>query len=235
MCPHRPSSSSTHTLYRRWELDAYGEEAFCSQLLLFESVLRFSDAFKSPTNGKIERMRDSLTITLWFTKIPNLHAFVLGGVVAGLISAVAIRLLTRLSGGNPGYKHVDEITAPPGHMAELYVAAWRDRRRRFFVFNTVQFSFFALMFILFIVAQKHPYVSSRVVLLVFGSWFISYIAAGVWLNRFRCPRCRKLYYWRWDVKGSVERQKRWRDCHYCGLQQDQNPSEPIAESIGSSR
>jgi hypothetical protein len=181
-------------------------------------------------------MRNFLTITLFFTQIPNLHAFVLAGVAAGLISAVAIRLLTRLSGGNPGYQHVDETTVPPlDHIAELYAAARRDRRRRFFVFKTVQFSLFALMFILFIVTRKHPYVSSRVVLLVFAAWFISYIAAGVRLNRFRCPRCGKLYYWRWDLKGSVERQRRWRDCHYCGLQQDQNPSEPIGQSIGSSR
>jgi hypothetical protein len=176
------------------------------------------------------------TVTLCFAQVPNLHAFVLAGVVGGLISAVAIRLLTRMGGGNPGYQHGDEITGPlVDNMAELYAAAWRDRRRRFFVFKTVQFSLFALMFILFIVTRRRPYVSFRVVLLVFAAWFISYIAAGVWLNRFRCPRCRKLYYWRWDLKGSVERQRRWRDCHYCGLPQDQNPSEPIGQSTGSSR
>ncbi len=175
-------------------------------------------------------------ITLRVAQVGNVGTLVLAGVVAGLMAAAAIRLLARLSGNNPAYRHVDETTVPKvDHMAEHYATAWRDRRRRFFVFKTVQFSFFALMFILFIVTRKHPYESSRVMLLVFAAWFISYMAAGVWLNRFRCPRCGKFYYWRWELKGSVERQRRWRDCHYCGLRQDQNPSELMGQSIGGSQ
>lgn len=180
-------------------------------------------------------MRDVLTITLCVAQIGNLRAFILAGVVAAAMSAAAIRWITHLSGSNPGYEHDETTVSPVVHTAEHYVAAWRDRRRRFFVFKTVQFSLFALVFVLFVVARKHPYVSSRVVLLVFAAWFISYIAAGVWLNRFRCPRCGKLYYWRWELKGSAERQRRWRDCHYCGLQQDQDPSELMGQLMVNSR
>lgn len=55
------------------------------------------------------------------------------------------------------------------------------------------------------------------------------MAAGVWLNRFRCPRCGKLYYWRWELKGYTVREKRWSDCRYCGLHQDELPlqTEPL--------
>ena len=170
-------------------------------------------------------MRDVSRIILWVSQIPNLGAYVLVGVMGGVISAAAIRLLAHLSGNNPGYEHVSETSVPAAvHTAERYAAAWRDRKRRFFVFKTVQLSMFALVFVLFLAAGNHPHVSSGVVVLpVFGGWFITYMVAGVWLNRFRCPRCGKLYYWRWELKGSVERQKRYRDCHYCGLKQDQMP------------
>lgn len=95
-------------------------------------MLHRSNAFTSPTNGKIESMRDVSTITLWVSQIPNLGIYILAGVMAGVISAAAIRLLAHLSGNNPGYEHVSETSVPAVvHTAERYVAAWRDRRRRF--------------------------------------------------------------------------------------------------------
>jgi predicted Zn-dependent protease len=161
---------------------------------------------------------------------PNIPLFVLAGVLASIISGAVIRLLTRFGGSNPAYEHDFESTiSPPDATEERYAAAWRDRRRRFLVVKAVQLSFFALLFALWVVTRRHPYVAPRPVLFGFAVWFISYMVAGVWLNRFRCPRCGKLYYWRWELKGYTERQKRWSDCHYCGLHQDEMPlqTEPI--------
>jgi predicted Zn-dependent protease len=162
---------------------------------------------------------------------PNIPLFVLAGVLASIISGAAIRLLARFAGSNPAYEHVEESAASPADGTEQrYAAAWRDRKRRFIVFRVVQLSLFALVLALWLVTRKHPYVAPRPVLLGFGGWFIAYMIAGAWLNRFRCPRCGKLYYWRWELKGSTERQKRWSDCHYCGLHQDEMPqhSQPVA-------
>lgn len=156
--------------------------------------------------------------------VSDLRTYLLVGVVTGGICAGAIRLLAYFSGSNPRYEGADQNSAT--HLAGVeahYAAAWQDRRVRFFVFKAVQFSLFGLMLLLFVLTRKNPYLPSRMVLSVFAAWFIAYIAAGVWLNRFRCPRCGKLYYWRVQLKGSTQRQKRWRDCHYCGLQQDQCP------------
>jgi predicted Zn-dependent protease len=161
---------------------------------------------------------------------PNIPLFVLAGILASIISGAAIRLLAHFGGTNLTYEHVDESTvSPPNGMEERYAAAWRDRKRRFFVFRVVQLSLFALVLALWVVTRKHPYVAPRPVLFGFAVWFISYMAAGVWLNRFRCPRCGKLYYWRWELKGYTERQKRSSDCRYCGLHQDEMPlqTEPI--------
>jgi predicted RNA-binding Zn-ribbon protein involved in translation (DUF1610 family) len=148
------------------------------------------------------------------------------GVVTGAICAGVIRLLAYFGGSTPGYEQTDETSdALLADRAERYAAAWQDRRVRFFVFKTVQFSLFGLMLIPFVVTRKNPYLSARMVLSIFAAWIIAYMAAGSWLNKFRCPRCGKLYYWRWELKGSTERQKRWRDCHYCGLHQDQMPQQ----------
>ena len=43
--------------------------------------------------------------------------------------------------------------------------------------------------------------------------------AAVWVNRFRCPRCGKPYYWRLHQT----RLKNWRDCRHCGLAQGAIP------------
>jgi hypothetical protein len=164
------------------------------------------------------------------TQTPNIPLFVLAGILASMISGAAIRLLANFGGTNPTYEHADESTvSPPNGMEERYAAAWRDRKRRFFVFRIIQLSLFALVLALWVVTRKRPYVAPRPVLFGFAVWFISYMAAGVWLNRFRCPRCGKLYYWRWELKGYTDRQKRWSDCRYCGLHQDEMPlqTEPI--------
>jgi hypothetical protein len=156
----------------------------------------------------------------------NLRNYLLVGIVTGAVCAGVIRLFAYFGGSSPGYEHTDETTdALLADTAARYAAAWQDRRVRFFVFKTVQFSLFGLMLILFLVTRKNPYLSSRMVLSILSVWFIAYMAAGLWLNRFRCPRCGKLYYWRWELKGSTERQKQWRDCHYCGLHQDQIPQQ----------
>jgi hypothetical protein len=103
-----------------------------------------------------------------------------------------------------------------------YSAAWQDRRRRMLAFKTIQFGFLGLFIFV-------AFLSSRVklpnqVLLVFPIWFMAYIIAGVWLNRFRCPRCGHLYYLRMRWHGYMERQNKWRDCRHCGLPQDAEPS-----------
>jgi hypothetical protein len=41
-------------------------------------------------------------------------------------------------------------------------------------------------------------------LFAFLAWILGYVIAGIWLNRFRCPRCGKLYYWRLEWKGALE-------------------------------
>lgn len=159
-------------------------------------------------------------------RAPDLRIFVLGGILASAVSAALISLLRRLTGTNPGYEQTDHANPSPSSEAiEHYSAAWRDRRVRFFVFKATQLSFFLVLFLLFLISRNHPRVPFGAAIFPFAAWFAVYIAAGIWLNRFRCPRCGKLYYWRTEWKGSVERQKRWRDCHYCGLHQDEIPEK----------
>ena len=104
---------------------------------------------------------------------------------------------------------------------ERYTEAWRDRRKRMLVFKAMQIAFFPLLVVLTICVEYADVPSSMIAIPV---WFAGYIATGVWLNRFRCPRCGKLYYWRVQLKGAAERQKKWRNCHWCGLPQDALPS-----------
>jgi hypothetical protein len=158
--------------------------------------------------------------------VPSLQTELLIGIATGAVCRGIIRLFAYFGGSSPRYEHVDESTsALSADTAARYAAAWQDRRVRFLVFKGVQFSALGLMLILLVVTRKNPYLSSRTVFSVIAAWFIAYMAAGVWLNRFRCPRCGKLYYWRRELKGATERQKRWRDCHYCGLHQDQIPQQ----------
>jgi predicted RNA-binding Zn-ribbon protein involved in translation (DUF1610 family) len=168
-------------------------------------------------------MRDVLMITRWFSEIPNLRDYVVLGILGGVISAAVIRLISHFSGSDPAFEQVDKTTGSSVvQTAERYGAAWRDRRLRMCVFKAVQISFFPMILIIWYLFSIHP--ESRRLILAFPAWFIGYMAAGIWLNRFRCPRCGQLYYWRVKLKGSMERQERWRDCHHCGLQQDQCPS-----------
>jgi hypothetical protein len=77
--------------------------------------------------------------------------------------------------------------------AARYAAAWQDRGRRMVVFKTTQISFVPILFRIAYLSSTHPGASK--LLLAIPVWFVGYMAAGVWLNRFRCPRCGKLYYW----------------------------------------
>jgi YD repeat-containing protein len=117
--------------------------------------------------------------------------------------------------------------------AARYAAAWQDRRRRMLVFKTLQFAFFVIVIGFAYLSSIHSRVQINP-LLALLAWYAVYTVAGVWLNRFRCPRCGKLYYWRLQWKGSLERQKNWRNCHYCGLAQDAGPTpqecQPAADA-----
>ncbi|MGA9471993.1 MAG: hypothetical protein WBV36_05990 [Terriglobales bacterium] len=97
--------------------------------------------------------------------------------------------------------------------AARYAAAWRDRRRRMLVFAVVSN---AVVPVLFVVAYFHLRLNP---LLFISAFLIAFAIAAVWVNRFRCPRCGKLYYWKWRQT----RLKNWRDCRHCGLAQDAVP------------
>jgi fatty-acid desaturase len=105
---------------------------------------------------------------------------------------------------------------------DRYAAAWRERRRRIRAFKATQLAFFPILLVAAYVCSKRPSASDEFVFTI-AIWFIGYIVVGVWLNRFRCPRCGNLYYWRVQLKGAMGRQKEWRSCHYCGLPQDAAP------------
>ena len=102
---------------------------------------------------------------------------------------------------------------------DKYAAAWSDRRRRMALFRASQFALLAYFAatLLFAVATRRQ--NPPWVLLIMLPLLVGYVAAGVWLNRFRCPRCGKLYYW----SGSFKHPKDWRDCRHCGLKQDAQP------------
>jgi hypothetical protein len=101
---------------------------------------------------------------------------------------------------------------------ERYAAAWKDRRRRFLIYWAESYSLF---FILIALALPRWFPDSSKYTLLLPAWFVGYIAAGVWLNRFRYPRCGNLFYWKWTWK--IERAKDWRACRHCGLKQDSEP------------
>ena len=148
---------------------------------------------------------------------------VVAGILGGIISGLLIRWLGHFSGNDPLYEAAGHARVPPANrITEYYAKAWRDRRRRMIVFKTVQISFLPMILLLWYLSSFRPPRSTAI--LAVPAWFIAYVAAGIWLNGFRCPRCGKLYYWRVQLKGYMQRQTRRRDCHYCGLQQDQYPA-----------
>jgi hypothetical protein len=101
---------------------------------------------------------------------------------------------------------------------ELYAAAWKDRKRRFLTYVVVLNSIWVLVLLGF--ASRFD-LSGKTVVLAFATWFVGQVAAGVWLNRFRCPRCGKFFYWKWSWK--IEKKKAWRRCRHCDLNQDSAP------------
>ena len=110
--------------------------------------------------------------------------------------------------------------------AERYTAAWRERRRRMYAFRATQLAFFPILLVAVYVSSRCPRpITDKVFLSGFAVWFVAYIIVDFWLNRFRCPRCGNLYYWRVQLKGASERQRKWRNCHHCGLSQDASPRQ----------
>ncbi|WP_157572797.1 hypothetical protein [Nevskia soli] len=103
---------------------------------------------------------------------------------------------------------------------KLYAEAWRSRRRRFACFKTIQI---AGLLVILAGAYFASRLKSSLFLLPLPIWFLGYLAVGIWLNRFRCPRCGQLYYWNLRRQGYMERLNKWRECHHCGLQQDGLP------------
>jgi hypothetical protein len=117
--------------------------------------------------------------------------------------------------------------------AQRYAAAWKDRRRRMFGYRL---AFPILLLGGPLVSFRYlegtlPPPSDRTArtIWVFGLflfWLGLYVGVGVWLNRFRCPRCGGRYYWKFnwppDWKGRAA-PKDWRDCRHCGLHQDELP------------
>ena len=83
--------------------------------------------------------------------------------------------------------------------AERYAAAWRDRKRRFVIYVVALNSFWILILFGFLSQIDGRFnASGRPVFVAFTVWFVGQIAAGVWLNRFRCPGCGNLFYWKWS-------------------------------------
>jgi hypothetical protein len=39
----------------------------------------------------------------------------------------------------------------------------------------------------------------------------------------------RVYYWKWGLKGSIERARKWRNCRHCGLTQDAQPTELLLQ------
>jgi len=100
----------------------------------------------------------------------------------------------------------------------LYAVAWQDCKRRLVVFRIVQ-----IMGIPVIVGAA--YESSqlgRSALIAVPVWLSLYFLVGIWLNRFRCPRCTKLFFWRFPPKTIT--QSTWRECRHCGLHQNAAPN-----------
>ena len=106
---------------------------------------------------------------------------------------------------------------------ERYAAAWRDHKRRFLTYIIALNSFWLLVLLGFLAQADSRFdLPGRTLLSTFVAWFVGQIAAGVWLNRFRCPRCGNLFYWKWSWK--MERTKDWRRCRHCDLRQDSLPA-----------
>jgi len=102
-----------------------------------------------------------------------------------------------------------------------YAAAWKDRKRRFLTYVVALNSFWVIVLPGFL-SQADPRfdLSGRTLLMEIAAWFVAQTAAGVWLNRFRCPRCGNLFYFTWKM----ERAKNRRACRHCGLVQDSRPT-----------
>jgi hypothetical protein len=90
-------------------------------------------------------------------------------------------------------------------------------------FKATQLAFFPILLVVAYMTSRRPHPPDSFFLFLLAAWFVGYIIVGIWLNRFRCPRCGNLYYWRVQLKGAMERQRKWRNCHYCGLPQDASP------------
>lgn len=117
--------------------------------------------------------------------------------------------------------------------AEHYNTAWRDRRRRAISFYTLLYSGIPIMLGSVYLCSTGPgaaHILPPEGLLVIPAWLVADLAAGIWLNRFRCPRCGKFFYWRLEWQGYLERQKNSRDCRWCGLHQGAIPAWRVGQT-----
>lgn len=112
-----------------------------------------------------------------------------------------------------------EGAAVPASEAERYAAAWRERRRRMYVYIAELHSFWILMVLPLPLAYFGVHITFWY-LAVYPIWFVGNIAAGVYVNRFRCPRCRGFFYWSWKLRRRASR----RSCRQCGLAQGEMPA-----------
>lgn len=78
--------------------------------------------------------------------------------------------------------------------AERYTKSWQDRSLRMAAFKTVQIAGVLVIFGSVYLTSRHPtespWKSPRLALPV---WFTTYMLMAVWLDRFRCPRCRRFF------------------------------------------
>jgi hypothetical protein len=82
-----------------------------------------------------------------------------------------------------------------------YDSKWRDlrQRSRFFWFVFLVWAP-ASAVISTVLDAISPRLGSRHFLWITGPWMIAYLAAGVWLMRFRCPQCRELFFSRLELE-----------------------------------
>jgi hypothetical protein len=101
--------------------------------------------------------------------------------------------------------------------------AWRDAAGRIVAFRSIQLAICPIILAFAFLSKKSASAANNAAKFAIPAWLALYVGAGVWLNRFRCPRCGKLFYWRLERQGYMDRARRWRSCRHCGLQQGSGP------------
>jgi hypothetical protein len=98
-----------------------------------------------------------------------------------------------------------------------YTAAWRDYRKRSFIFWTVFLGYIPGVLVLFVGAglpiaaltgTKPDYFFYPIA----GSWMLAFLITSWQVVLFRCPRCRKRFFATWWYRNPFARK-----CVHCGL------------------